>query len=312
MFLKAERRATNVHMSPTQARAFQKVADRILKVSSSNVGQDLEVMLSTGSLLVQKKARSAMRLIVYKAYDEELGRVGNSYFMARKCQEAIKTALDVIGLPEPTVEQRTRICKKRMFVAQSKLKIEKAVNSALIEVQKSKVNFPEGQKCGSFKENAQQLAIAKIEVDAVTKACPDINANTEGAGKRQLRQQIRDDISKYMSKHLKEVEVNFGKSEGKETDKVKEQAQNLIAAARHAWTDVANFASGARVQVNDAYPAVHVPFEKPEDADTDNTPPAPTAAPTPAAPTMAPTHPHLLEILRNRTKAKQTEQNASP
>jgi len=232
----AERKASSA--SDKEAQVYKAVAERIKDVSVSKMGTQLEELQSTGSLLVQKKARCAMRLVVFQAYNDGFGKDGNAYRRAYLCQKAVKAALDTIGLAQPTPKQRTHLCHKRLFQAESKMRVEAAVGAALVVAQKG---FKSSEQCTNAKETGQQMRIAQIEVAAVKKACPDMNVDTQGPSKRALRAKIRAAISQHMSKSLR-MEVPSEKE-----DPVRKEMAKLLGEAHQAWEDVHHFSMGSPV-----------------------------------------------------------------
>jgi len=233
----AERKASGA--SDKDAQVYKAIADRVKEVSASKMGTELEVMQGTGSLLVQKKARCAMRLVVFQAYNDGFGRDGNAYRRAYLCQKAIKAALDTIGLAQPTSAQQIHLCHKRLFQAESKMRIEAAVGAALVVAQKDFKNTKE--QCSNAKETAQQMKIAQIEVAAVKKACPDMNVDTQGPSKHALRAKIRRAISQEMSKRLRKAVP------ASEEDPVRQEMSKLLGEAHQAWEDVHRFSMGSPV-----------------------------------------------------------------
>lgn len=241
----AEQKATAA--SDKDAPTYKAIADRIKSVSSSTVGQQLEEMMASDSLLVQKKALSEMRLVVYKAYNDGLGKHGNAYRRAYECQKAVKAALDAIGLADPSTEQQAHLCQKKLYEAESKLRIESAVGAALVVAEKG---FSGNTQCPNANEVSQHMRIAQQEVRAVKSACPDMNVQTEGSSMSAVRarSQIRSAIAKEMSAQLE-------KAVGSSHDGAHDEVKRILADAKHAWEDVQKFSVGSPVPEGlDVYP----------------------------------------------------------
>jgi len=242
---KAERKAAK--SSDADAQVYKAVADEIKRVSNSGLGKELEVMASTGSLLTQKKARAAMRLVIYKAYDDGMGKHGNAYRRAYVCQKAIKAALDAMALQNPTLEQQQKLCQNKLFEAESKLRIEAALGAALVVAQRT---FAGSEQCEDAKEVDQHMKIAQFEVNAVKKACPDMSVKTEGPGKGSIREKIRSTIAEEMALQLKKPVESHKK------DDAQSEVDKVMASAEQAWKDVNEFSVGSEIPKGlDIYPS---------------------------------------------------------
>jgi len=260
----AEQRASNPKVHATDSAAYQKVAHQIMKASSSAAGEQLEMMRVSGNPLTRKKAHAAMRLLIYQAYNAFMGSDGNSYRRAYVCQKAVKAAVDTVVVPDATKEQRTRFCKRKLYAAQRKLRMEKAVSDALDKVEKEDVvNFRRGYKsCKASKLSKQHLTIAKIEVRAIFKACPDMEIDAESIGKAHVRRDINSQIATFMSKELSKAEGKVPNSVmTSKTDPTNMEEKEIMKRAREAWQDVSNYGigKGGPTKPTVAYPTISIP-----------------------------------------------------
>jgi len=237
----AQTRAVNTQKL-VRKRVLTAIAQRIQQVSSSRLGKQLTVMESTGTLLQQKKSRAAQKLIIYQAYNDGFGSKKNPYARAYLCQKALKTALDTLHLAKADPKHRNYLCRRKMFEAETKLRIEAAAHAALAVAGKSAKKV-----CNTMKEAKDQMQVAEYEVKAVKRACPVtlMGKKTSGDKNAKLRQAIRKKISGEMVKqlHAESTKRKVKKSTDKEVNKI-------MTSAKKAWEDIHNYGGVARKGVS--------------------------------------------------------------
>jgi len=231
---KAQTRAQTA--PPAKAKVLLAIANRIARVSKSVIGEKLNRLEVTGELLERAKARSAQRLIVYKAYNDGFGKKGNKYRHNFLCQRAIGQALSSMVI-SPASSLKNYLCRYKMHNAQSALRVAGAIRAALGVASKSS-----GRACHTSKAAAVQMQIAQHEVAAIKTVCPNMGIRTAGYRNRQLRRTIRANLSAEMNRRIKH---SAARTQG--NAEVDAEVKKVIDAAKQAWHDVHAFGRGSPI-----------------------------------------------------------------
>lgn len=222
-----------------KAKVLIAIANRIQKVSKSVIGEKLNRLEATGELLQRAKARSAQRLIVYKAYNDGFGKRGNKYRHNYLCQRAVGQALSSMLIKTPP-GVKGYLCKWKLHNAESGIRVAGAIRAALSVASKSN-----GQACHTMKAAADQMQVAEYEVAAVKSACPNMGIRTTGYRNRKVRRSIRNKIAAEMNRRLKGASA--AQTQGHAQAGVENEVAKVIDAAKQAWRDVNAFGRGSPI-----------------------------------------------------------------
>merc|ERR1712072_699242 len=180
-----------------------------------------------------------MKMIIYQSYKDGFGtplaakkaKLGKKYSQKYnnlyRCQKALDTALQTIHIGPPDISQKSNLCQRELFAAESALRVQVAVQVSLgVESRRKKA------LCPQYKEETDRLKVAKFKVKAVKKACPDMGVATDGTKNVGARREIRKKITSAMTEMLN------GQKKINKTDK---QVSKIMASAHEAWKDVCDY-----------------------------------------------------------------------